>query len=57
MSEAQTDNTGARPQQTAAAQFPPGAGKHRGVQAAAEDAQAPGHGRHRRPAPTQASRV
>lgn len=56
MSEAQTDTIGARPQQqTAAVQFPPGAGKHRGVQAAAEDPQAPVQGRHRRPVPAQAS--
>ncbi|WFB09825.1 hypothetical protein LRS74_24325 [Streptomyces sp. LX-29] len=32
---------------------PVGGGRHRGVQAASEDAQAPGHGRHRRPTPPQ----
>ncbi|WKX70072.1 hypothetical protein [Streptomyces sp. XD-27] len=54
MSEAQADTTATRSQQTAAP-MPAGAGRHRGLQAASEDTQAPVLGRHRRPAQTPTS--
>ncbi|KUJ37239.1 hypothetical protein ACZ90_69985 [Streptomyces albus subsp. albus] len=53
MPEAQTTTTEA--QQQSAAALPEGAGRHRGRRALTEDAQAPGHGKHRRPAPPRAA--
>ncbi|WP_432096187.1 hypothetical protein [Streptomyces sp. bgisy100] len=53
MSEARTNTSEARPQ-GAAAEGASSRGKHRGP-AAAEDAQTPVHGRHRRPAQEQNS--
>ncbi|WP_431044706.1 hypothetical protein ACQUSR_24160 [Streptomyces sp. P1-3] len=55
MSEAQADATTATRSQQTAAPVPAGAGRHRGHQAASEDAQAPVLGRHRRPAQTRVS--
>ncbi|MET7766396.1 hypothetical protein ABZS71_32085 [Streptomyces sp. NPDC005393] len=48
MSETHIDTTQARPREAATAQADAAQGKHRG-QAASEEAQAPVHGRHRRP--------